>query len=74
MILLKLNRSRDAIVELKVAIGSEVRAPFLYQALGIAYTVSGNLKKGYSGFQNRIVFGARLGRGDPESRFGLPWV
>ena len=59
MVLLKLNRRRDAIRELKAAIQSEVRAPFLYQGLGIAYAVDGNFKRAIVAFKTALSLGSR---------------
>jgi tetratricopeptide (TPR) repeat protein len=54
MVLLKLGHTREAIAELRSAIRSEVRAPFLYQGLGAAYAVNGDLRRAVTAFKTAL--------------------
>jgi|ERR1041385_5484559 tetratricopeptide (TPR) repeat protein len=55
MVLLKLGNNREAIVQLRSALQSEVRAPFLYEGLGIAYNLSGDQRRALVAFKTALA-------------------
>jgi tetratricopeptide (TPR) repeat protein len=54
MVLLKLGRNQEAISTLRSAAHLEVREPTLYEALGVAYSVSSNFRRAVVAFKTAL--------------------
>lgn len=60
MALLKLGRANEAISQLKIAARSDVRSPELHHALGVAYTIGGQLKHAAKAFKTALTLAPSL--------------
>jgi Flp pilus assembly protein TadD len=61
IVLLRLGRNREAISLLKASVRSEVRAPALYQALGVAYAMSGDRARAELNFRTALTLAPAMG-------------
>jgi tetratricopeptide (TPR) repeat protein len=55
MVLLRLGKANDAIAQLRIAARTDVRSPQLYHALGVAYTIAGQLKRAAKAFKTALT-------------------
>lgn len=59
-VLIRSRRVHEAIKELRAAIGSDVRSPSLYQALGVAYALAGDNAKSSRAFKSALTLSPAL--------------
>jgi Flp pilus assembly protein TadD len=59
-VLIRSRRVHEAIKELRAAIGSDVRSPSLYQALGVAYALAGDNAKSSRAFKSALALSPAL--------------
>lgn len=70
LLLLRMNRSHEAIGHLRAAIRSDLRWPSMHQALGLAYVLAGSLRKAETEFRTAL----RLLPDDKRAVHGLAEV
>jgi Flp pilus assembly protein TadD len=57
---LKLGNTRDSINHFRLAAKKDVRSPFLYQALGVAYAVAGDSKRAVRSFKTALTLAPEM--------------